>query len=168
MDAIDPNKNPPAHFLPLGYQRLRLLYCLSGPRQAVRFDPTPDADIFAAFRDYVDRLSHAWAGFQEPIAISILAAAKLLCGDLAAADAVLDQLPAEPHKLPHYGQFYVMLLPQRIFAAVFPLPADLRDPHYWLQGSPEQAVLRSWLASNRARLVWSEADAVYRPGWVWR
>jgi hypothetical protein len=162
MDAIDLDKNPPAHFLPLGYQRLRLVYCLNGPRQAVRFDPKPDADIFAAFRDYVDRLSHAWAGFQEPITISILAAAKLLCGDLAAADTVVDQLPAEPHKLPRYGQFYVMLLPQRTFAAVFPLPSDLRDPHHWLQGSPEQAALHRWLADHRERLVWSEVDAVYR------
>jgi hypothetical protein len=92
-----------AQFAPLGLQRLRLLECLGGnsPRLPGYFVPPDGVDILTAFRLYVERLSESWASERDAVVVSLLAAARLLTGDLAAADVVLDNLPATPIKLDH-------------------------------------------------------------------
>ena len=69
--------NRTAQFLPLGYQRLRLLGCLGGdsPTMPGYFNPDPDMDIFEAFHHYVASMSQKWAAETDRITISLLAAA---------------------------------------------------------------------------------------------
>src|SRR5688572_16238420 len=88
---------------PLRPQRLRLLDCLGGndPRAPGYFAPDADVDVLSAFRQYVERLSKAWAAEQDPVSVSLLAAARLMTGDLSAADVILEHLPARPTKLDH-------------------------------------------------------------------
>ena len=149
--------------LPLGYQRLRLLACLGGdiPSAPGYFNPSSDADLFSAFRDYVARLSQRWSKETDPLSISLLAAARLLTGDLDAAMTILDHLPAKAVKLDH-GAGYCVVMPQTALHTALPLPSTLADINLWLVGSPEQDQLRGWLTANRPRLVWDETDGIYR------
>ena len=152
-----------AHLQPLGPQRLRALDCLGGnsPRAPGYFEPAVDVDIFEAFRRHVAQLSQQWAAETDPLTVSLLAAGRLLCGDLTAADVILDHLPAQAIKLDH-GAGRCLVLPVRALAAALPLPPTLADTGRWLAGSAEQAALRTWLRDHRDALHWIEADGVYR------
>lgn len=152
-----------AHLLPLGSQRLRALECLGGssPQAPGYFAPAADVDIFDAFRRHVAQLSQQWAAETDPMTVSLLAAGRLLCGDLAAADIILDHLPAQAIKRDH-GAGSCLVLPVHALATALPLPPTLADTRRWLAGSAEQAAVRAWLHEHRDALHWVEADGVYR------
>jgi hypothetical protein len=152
-----------AHLAPLGLQRLRLLECLGGNdlRLPGYFVPPEDVDVFAAFRLHVERLSRSWASERDPVVVSLLAAARLLTGDLAAADVILDHLPATPIELDH-GAGICLVAPLFALSTSLPLPEPLTDTRRWVAGSPDQARLRGWLAEHRRDLRWADADAQYR------
>jgi hypothetical protein len=147
----------------LGSQRLRLLDCLGGnnPRLPGYFDRPAEQDVLSAFRRYVVRLSEQWAAEADPLTVSLLAAARLLTGDLAAADVVLDHLPEQPAKLDH-GAGYCLVAPLFALSTALPLPSEVADTSRWLAGTPEQAAIRAWLADHQHQLQWVEADATYR------
>jgi hypothetical protein len=153
-----------ARFSPLGLQRLRVLDCLGGNSRfgLGYFEPAADADIFKAFADYVAQVSQQWAAETDPHVISLLAAGRLLTGDLAAADVILDNLPAEAFKLDH-GAGICVVMPLYALSTSLPLPGSLRDTDRWIAGSDEQAALRTWLVEHRNKLRWVEADGVYLP-----
>lgn len=150
-------------FLPLGYQRLRLIGCFFGddPRSPNYFEPTPEVDIFEAFRHYVECRSQAWAAAPDPLPVSLFAAARFLTGDLNAAEVILDHLPVKAYKTDH-GAGYCLVMPQNVLRTSLPLPADLKDINHWLANSAEQATLRKWLAENHNRLSWHEESGVYQ------
>jgi hypothetical protein len=149
---------------PLGTQRLRLLECLGGnnPRAPGYFIPEGDADVLGAFRHYVQRLSGQWAAETDDLTVSLLAAARLLTGDLSAAGVIVDHLPAKPTKLDH-GAGICLVMPLHALSTALPLPRELVDTSRWLAGSPEQAALAAWLAEHREDLRWAEAEGVYHP-----
>jgi len=149
---------------PLGLQRIRVLDCLGGNnlRAPGYFDPPEDIDIFASFAAYIARWSQQCAADPNPLTISLLAAGRLLCGDQAAADVIVDQLRSEPFKLDH-GAGICVVTPKNALGIALPLPADLQDTGRWLAGSAEQAALRAWLVGHRDRLHWVEAAGVYLP-----
>lgn len=151
--------------LPLGLQRLRLLDCLGGtnPHASGYFQPAAGTDIFTAFHHYVTYLTHAWATESDPTTISLLAAARFLTGDLAAAAVILDHLPVEAAKLDH-GAGICLVMPLYALKTGLPLPAELTETNRWLAGSADQAALRAWLAENGHRLFWIEAAGVYHLG----
>src|SRR5450755_2347983 len=71
----------------LGRQRGRVIECLGGNSRLVRgayFDPAADIDILDAYRAYVARMSASL----EPLNMALLAAGRLLTGDLTAADVI--------------------------------------------------------------------------------
>ena len=149
-------------FEPLGMRRNLVLDCLGGhTRQAPGFlEPVVGADIFAAFRHHVDELSQQAAFQADPLTALLLATGRLLTGDLAAADFILDHLPTQAPKL-RFGQRHCPLMPFRTLGAALPLPPELADTDRWLDGSPEQEALRTWLATNRDALRWIEAEGAY-------
>ena len=151
-----------AHLLPLGYQRLRLLGCLGGdsPFTPGYFEPAPGTDIYEAFRHYVARMSQAWAAETDRMTISLLAAARVLIGDLYAASIIVDHLPAKPFKLDH-GAGYCVVMPQTVLCTSLPLPAELTDINRWLAGSEVQTALRNWLKQHSGKLLWHENKGVY-------
>jgi hypothetical protein len=148
---------------PLGVQRLRTLDCLGGNTKLAPgyFAPAEGVDIFAAFREHVGALSRQWANVSDPASVALLAAARLLTGEIAAADAIIDHLPAAPIKLDH-GAGVCRIVPYQALAAVLPLPRALADTRLWLAGSREQTALRAWLDAHREALRWHETDGVYR------
>ena len=113
---------------PLGLQRVRVLDCLGGndPRLAGYLAAPADRDIFAAFGDHVARLSQQCADASDPITISLIAAARFLCGDIAAANVILDHLPVEAFK-PDHGAGICLVAPLYALSATLPLPAQLKD-----------------------------------------
>lgn len=147
----------------LGWQRLRLLECLGGndPRAPGYFATAADADVRAAFRQYVAGLSERWAAERDPLAVALLAAARLLTGDLSAAEVILDHLPASATKLDH-GAGVCLVMPLHALSTALPLPGALTDTSRWLAGSAEQAALRAWLRERRGDLRWVEAEGRYR------
>ena len=148
----------------LGRQRVRVLECMGGNDRFAPgyFEPSADADIFDAFRAYVAEISQQWAADPSPLAVPLLAAARLLTGDVTAADVIVDRLPAKPYQLDH-GAGRCWVTPQIALAAALPLPAELTDTDRWLAGSADQAALRAWLARHRDKLRWVEAHGVYLP-----
>ena len=152
-----------AQFLPLGYQRLRLLGCLGGdsPTMPGYFNPDPDMDIFEAFRHYVASMSQKWAVETDRITISLLAAARVLTGDLDSAEAIIAQLPINTNKVDHRAG-YCIVMPQTVLKTSLPLPAELTDINRWLANSSEQSALRIWLKQNHDQLFWDEKNAVYQ------
>jgi hypothetical protein len=110
--------------------------------------------------DHVARLSQQCADASDPITISLIAAARFLCGDIAAADVILDHLPVEAFK-PDHGAGICLVAPLYALSATLPLPAQLKDMNRWLAGSAEQAALRAWPAEHRGKLRWVEAKAIY-------
>jgi hypothetical protein len=150
--------------LPLGRQRVLVFECLGGnsPIAPAYFECLDDTDIFEVFHAFVARTSQLCAGDTYPLTISLLAAARLLTGDLAAADAILDHLPPEDFKLDH-GAGICVVAPLRVLCAALPLPADLKPTDRWLAGLPEPTALRAWLAGHRDKLRWLEAQGVYLP-----
>lgn len=151
-----------ARLQPLGLQRLRVLACLGGdmPSAPGYFAPASGADIFAAFRDHVGALSQRWSAGADPSVLALLARSRLLCGDLAAAAAILDHLPAAPIERDH-GAGLCLVLPFHVLAAALPLPRELAETRRWLAGSAEQGALRAWLAAHRGRLRWVEETGAY-------
>jgi hypothetical protein len=149
---------------PLGLHRIRVLDCLGGnsPVAPGYFDLPDDTDIFRAFHEHLARMSELCAGDTNPLTVSLLAAGRVLMGDLAAADVILDNLPAEAFTLDH-GAGICVVTPLYVLKSALPLPASLGDASSWVAGSGAQAALRTWLAEHRDRLRWVEADGVYLP-----
>jgi hypothetical protein len=155
--------------LPLGLQRLRVLDCLgvNGRFSPVRFDPDAGADLFKAFGAFIAQMSQELAADPYPVTISLLAAGRLLTGDLTAADVILDHLPGTAVKLDH-GAGICLAAPLYALSAALPLPAELKNTSRWLAGSAEQAALRAWLTKYRDRLRWLEAEGLYLPSAIGR
>jgi hypothetical protein len=155
--------NRTSQFLPLGYRRLRLLGCLGGdsPTMPGYFDPAPDTDIFEAFRHYVASMSQKWAAETDRITISLLAAARVLTGDLDSAETIIDHLPVKAFKLDH-GAGYCVVMPQTVLKTSLPLPSELTDIDCWLADSAEQSELRKWLKQHRDKLFWDEKNGIYQ------
>lgn len=151
-----------ARLQPLGLRRLRVLACLGGdmPGAPGYFAPAPGAEIFAAFREHVAALSRRWAAGADPSVLVLLAAARLLCGDLAAAETILHHLPEAPVRLDH-GAGLCLVLPVHVLASALPLPRELTETRRWLAGSAEQGALRAWLAAHCGGLRWVESDGAY-------
>jgi hypothetical protein len=150
------------HLSPLGLQRLRILDCLGGNSRFLPdyFEPAANADIFKAFDDYIAKLSRLLAAETGPISVSLLAAGRLLTGDLAAAEVILDNLPAKAFKLDQ-GAGICMVIPLYALSTALPLPTHLKNTARWVAGSAEQTALRAWLADHRDKLRWVAADGVY-------
>jgi hypothetical protein len=140
-----------------------LLECLGGndPRTPGYFARAGDDDVLSAFRRHVEKLSEQWAAETDPHAASLLAAARLLTGDLSAASVILDHLPAQAVKLDH-GAGICLVVPLLALGTALPLPRALADTRRWVAGSSEQAALRTWLAEHRGDLQWVETDGAYR------
>ena len=151
-----------AFLAPLGLQRLRLLDCLGGnsPKAPGYFDPSGDSEVFAAFAAYISDLSSRWATDSDPLFISLLAAGRLLTGEIAAANVIVEHLPTKAFKTDH-GAGYCVIAPLQALKAALPLPAELTDIVHWIAGSPEQAALSEWLSEHTNTLRWSEAEGVY-------
>jgi hypothetical protein len=147
---------------PLGFQRLRLLDCLGGnsPSAPGYFSPDANCDVFAAFSTYITDLSSRWGSESDPLTITLLAAGRLLTGEIAAAKVIIDSLPARAFKSDH-GAGYCVTAAVNSLNAALPLPADLKDTTRWLAGSPEQERLRSWFSEQKSKLRWSQAEGVY-------
>jgi hypothetical protein len=158
-----PDNDRAAQLSPLGPQRLRLLDCLGGNTRLAPgyFSPPPGADILEAFARYVTDLSARWVGDTDPLVVTLLAAARLLTGDAAAARFIVDRLPATLPKLDH-GAGFCLITPQQVLAATLPLPPQLADIRRWLADSPEQNALRAWLDQHQTQLHWAPDAAVYR------
>jgi hypothetical protein len=120
-----------------------MLDCLGGnsPHAPGDFEPAADSNIFNAFGKYVAQVSRQWAAASEAATILLIAAARFLTGDLAAADVIVDHLPAKALRLDH-GAGICLVIPLYALSAALPLPADLKDARRWLAGSAEQAALR--------------------------
>lgn len=141
---------------------MRLLDCLGGnDKWAPGYLRVESADdVFAAFRSYVATLSRTWAEERDPAVIVLLAAARVLTGDWAAAHVIVDRLPSHAIQLDH-GAGFCPLVPFQTLASALPLPASLRDSTRWLAGSPEETALRTWLANHGEHLRWLEEPGVY-------
>lgn len=150
------------HLAPLGLQRFRLLDCLGAtqPRSAGYLAPDPAVDPFLAFRSHIAALSRLWAAEPHEQTASLLAAARLLSGDLAEADAIIDRFPARPYE-PDHGHGYCNVAHLNALSAALPLPVELKDVPRWVAGSRDQTALRAWLTEHRKRLRWVETDGVY-------
>ena len=144
MSALDNDRT--TCLAPLGSQRLRLLDCLGGNNRFAPsyFSPPSGVDVVEAFASYVAELSARWASETDPLAMSLLAAARLLTGDASAARVIVNRLPPTCPKLDH-GAGFCLIVPQQALTATLPLPPELADTRRWLADSPEQSALRSWL-----------------------
>jgi hypothetical protein len=161
---LDKEAHRRARFTPLGLHRNRVIGCLGGnsPHAPAYFHtPADDINIFDAYRSYIVEQSRRWADESDSFSTALLAAGRFLTGDLVAADLVIDNLPAETVKLDH-GAGICLLVPFYALKNALPLPETLHDADRWLQGSPEQVALRSWLAEHRDKLRWVETDGIYR------
>jgi len=149
---------------PLGLQRLRILECLGGnssPRLTGYFDPADDAMIFMAFRDHVLRLSNEWSEETDPYLISLLAAERLLSGEIAAAETILAHLPSAPVVRDHCAGFCRMSALYAMSVAL-PIPDEWRDTPGWVRGSDMEHNLQAWLRKHADRLQWKEEEGCYR------
>lgn len=151
-----------ARLAPLGRQRLRILDCLGGNNRWAPgyFEPDADTDIRIEFGRYVARMCAEWAGDADRMVHSLLAAARVLTGDLAAALVIVDGLPRAPIALDH-GAGICVTAPMHALSAAVPLPSWLAETSRWLAGSPEQDALRAWLTEHSGHLRWVDADGVY-------
>jgi hypothetical protein len=160
---VTPSNDRNQRLAPLGPQRLRISSCLGGdmPRLPQYFDPSPDEDVFAAFRAFIARVAQSTQTASDALTRSLVGAGRLLTGDLSGAGEIIDHLPIQPPTLDH-GAGYCLVAPVQALAAALPaLPPELRDTSRWLSGSSEQAALRQWLERHRGALTWDEPRAVY-------
>jgi hypothetical protein len=150
-------------FAPLGYTRLRIVSCLGGdmPRLPQYLNVEPGQNVFEAFRGFVTRMNQTCAADRDPSTRALLGAARLLVGELAGADEILDHLPSAPVKLDH-GAGYCLVVPTQALKAALPLPDSLRRAPCLLAGSSEQAELRGWLEQHKSDLAWEESRGEYR------
>lgn len=148
---------------PLGPNRLRLLECLGGNdvRLPGYFAAAEGLDVLQSFRQHVASLVERWSKDADPLTASLLAAARLLTGDLSACEAILDRLPVNPIKIDH-GAGICVALPFQALSAALPLPKALSDTRKWLAGSADEQSLRTWLTDHRSELEWVESDGAYR------
>jgi hypothetical protein len=148
---------------PLGRERLRILDCFGGnePRAPGYFDLQPDEDIFTAFREYAERMSRNWINETDPTTVPLLAAARLLSGELNAADIIIANLPAEMPSIDH-GAGFCITAPQHSLSTALPIPPKLSDIRLWTAGSTMQSSLQVWLDSNRKNLQWNNLEGVYQ------
>ena len=148
---------------PLGPFRQQVVACLRGDMGSPtrRFSPHDGDGLFDAFRRFVLAAEASASASLDPIGWSILAAGRLLSGDLSGADRIIDLLPEKPHATDH-GAGKCLLMPARVIRGALPVPDDVGDPDRWTAGSPEQAMLGEWLAEYRHRLRWIEAEGEYR------
>lgn len=151
-----------SRFHPLGLRRNLLLDCLGGhtPQAPGYMEPAEDEDIFAAFARHIEELARNDAFASDGMTALLLAAGRLLTGDVSAADLILDHLPSVETEM-RFGQRYCPLMPFRTLSAALPLPADLKDVDRWVTGLAEQNELRAWLVGHREQLAWVEAEGVY-------
>lgn len=163
MSGADAGDERVARLSALGPQRARLLDCLGGNTRLAPgyFSPPPGADVIEAFTHHVADLSTRWSGETDPLTVGLLAAARLLTGDAAAARPIVDRLPTAPARLDH-GAGYCLVAPQQALAGALPLPQELSDIRRWLADSAEQAALRAWLDRYEPHLRWDRAAGVYR------
>jgi hypothetical protein len=150
-------------FAPLGYTRLRIVSCLGGdmPSLPQYVKLGAGEDVFEAFRRFVSSMVQSCAADRDQLTRSLIGAARLLVGELAGADEVLDHLPSTAPTLDH-GAGYCLVVPTRSLQAALPLPESLRHAPSVLAESAEQASLRGWLEEQRSRLVWEETLGQYR------
>jgi hypothetical protein len=148
---------------PLGLQRLRVLDCIGGNDRlgGGRFDPDSAGSVLDSFRAYVLEAAAKWSEETHPVHLSNIAAARMLIGDLSAADVIVELLPDKPRKLDH-GAGRCLVAAVYALRAVLPLPPELTDIERWTAGSSEQAALREWLARHRDELRWLEMEGEYR------
>ncbi|MEP7367850.1 MAG: hypothetical protein ABI972_31700 [Acidobacteriota bacterium] len=142
----------------LGFHRNRLLVCLGADLTLLA--PRDESDPFALYRGFVQGISVQWAPATDRATISLLAAARLLYGDLGSAYLLLDHFPQRPIRADRDAGL-CLLSPLFALASVLPLPEALRDTSAWLAGSPQQSALRSWLDQHSARLHWNQPSGVY-------
>ena len=147
----------------LGPQRGRILQHLGGnePNLPGYFKLSPDTEILEAFDHHVRELSRKWAAEADSAVVSLLAAGRLLSGDLSAADTILDHLPTKPFKTDH-GAGIALVMPLHAMRGALPLPPELVDTNRWIERSSEQATLREWLFQHRRQLSWIKVEGVYR------
>lgn len=147
---------------PLGYTRLRILSCLGGdwPKLPQYLKLGPGEDVFQAFRGFVARMIQICATDEDRTTRALIGAARLLVGELAGANEVIDHLPAMAVKLDH-GAGYCLLVPTQALQTALPLPASLREAPRWLAGSSEQEALRAWIEQHESHLVWEETRGEY-------
>lgn len=146
----------------LGYTRRRMISCLGGdmPSLPQYLKLRTDEDAFQAFRGFVERMIQRCQTDEDQLTRALIGAARLLIGDLAGADEVLDHLPVTRVKLDH-GAGYCLVVPTQTLQTVLPLPPALRDAQL-VAGSREQAALHSWLEQHRSNLVWDEMSGQYQ------
>jgi len=145
----------------LGYPRLRLFRCLGGdrPRLPQYLELAPGEDALLAFQRFVEDMIQRCRADEDRVTRALIGAARLLVGELAGADEILDHLPAARIELDH-GAGYCLIVPMQALQTALPLPPDLRNA--WLvAGSDEQAALRRWLGRHRSRLVWERTSGQY-------
>jgi hypothetical protein len=141
-----------------------VLDCLGGNIRSSRyyFEPAASADIFDAFSAYVEHGSRECPADPYWLSITLLAAGRLLTGDLAAGDVILDHLPAKTIELDH-GAGICLVTPFYALSAALPWPAELKYSGRWIAESDTQATLRAWLTGHRDRLRWFEVEGLYLP-----
>jgi len=147
---------------PLGFHRNRLLSCLGAdlPYALFFFQSDPEADPFTAYRTFVEELSAQWAAASDRATLTILAAARLLYGDLSAAGIIVDHFPQRPIRTDRDAGI-CLLSPHYALAATLPLPEALRDISAWLAASPQQTALRSWIEEHATNLHWNQPAGIY-------
>lgn len=147
---------------PLGHMRLRIVGCLGGdmPSLPQYLKLAPGETAFAAFRRFVARMAQSCSADRDPATRGLIGAARLLVGDLAGADEILEHLPPTAVTLDQ-GAGYCGVLPARALQAALPLPESLRQAPSVLGGSREQVELRAWLERHASSLVWEEARGAY-------
>jgi len=154
--------NRDEHMAVLGPLRSRILDCLGGnSRWAPGYwAPPANGDTLESFRTYVQGMGERWGSLTDATSVSLLAAARLLIGDISAAHDIIAHLPDKPVKLDHGAGQCLVAAPQ-VLRATLPLPADLSDSTRWLAGSEDQTRLKAWLSANQPALRWNEKQAVY-------
>ncbi len=150
---------------PLGPFRQQVIACLRGDigSRTRRFSPTDGDGLFDAFTRFVLAAEASAPASLDGVGKSILAAGRLLSGDLSGADRIIDLMPERPHVTEH-GAGKCLLMPARVLRNILPLPNDVGNPDRWTAGSPDQAALREWLAEHRHQLRWMEIEGEYRLG----
>jgi len=117
--------------------------------------------IFTAFRDHVFRLSNEWSEEMDPYLISLLAAARLLSGEIAAAETILAHLPSAPIVRDH-GAGFCRMAALYAMSAALPIPDEWCDTRGWVRGSDMEHNLQAWLRKHADRLQWKEEEGCYR------
>jgi hypothetical protein len=149
-------------FAPLGHTRLRIVSCLGGdmPSLPQYLTLAPGQTAFEAFRGFVAHMTQICSTDRDPSTRALIGAARLLVGDLAGANEILEHLPATAVALDQ-GAGYCRVLPAHALQAALPLPESLRQAPHVLSGSREQAELRAWLERHESSLAWDEPRGAY-------